>query len=282
MPFFNQQADAFASAVEQMQSDKPTTSQFDASESEAETLSEVEVRLVKANYYRAILDQPLFGDDESDIAYDVEREFRDFALERLRILLGMQLEKAPEEKAFSSDQEEVLKEWADRLIARPQLLGVVASGQPQVQPAQVRPAAPAVQTTKPQVNQVAAQTPRKRGRPPGSGKNQRTQTRQPDSQSQPVAQLSKDELAAGVKVDEKGKYFEQQGQDAVTGQPKLIKMYLTTQSTPVNDPSYKPMPPPDSDIALMREQAEANMMQSKAVNLHPKMGQILNHFLTGE
>src|SRR5688572_18508420 len=106
MPFFSQSQGSFPNidAMEEQlqQSQVPPNSPPQGGDGapppydpydEAETLSEVEERLVKANYYRAILDQPLFGADDSDTAADVEREFRDFALERLRILLGMQAEK---------------------------------------------------------------------------------------------------------------------------------------------------------------------------------------------
>ncbi len=297
MPFFSQQVGAFAQAVEQL--DAPTASplqgsnrpppDFDDQEQvEAETLSEVEIRLVKANYYRAILDQPLFGADDSDAAFEVEREFRDFALERLRILLGMQAEKAPEEKAFTEDQEDVLREWADRLMAKPQLLGVVPSNQPQVSMTTVRPVSQQSppRPIKPTVNQVSVATqtvPRKRGRPPGTGKNQRLQQSQAlDTQPSQTHGLSQSEIDAGMKIDAEGKYFEQNGHDQVTGQPKIIKMRVGGVQVPVNDPNYKPMPSPDSDISMMREQQEAGMMHNKAINLHPKMGEILNHFMSKE
>jgi hypothetical protein len=298
MPFFSQSAgsfpniDAMEEQLQQSQNPPATQQAGNANTqhydqfSEAETLSEVEVRLVKANYYRAILEQPLFGADDSDIAYEVEQEFRAFALERLRILLGMQAEKQPEEKPFTPDQEEVLREWADRLIVKPQLLGVAANPAPQVQQATVRqPApvapAPAPKPVQPTVNQVAVptqQAPKRRGRPPGTGKNQRAA----QAPQAPLPQLTQAEIDNGVKVDAGGKYMEQPGHDAITGQPKLIKVYLQAQQTPVNDPNYKPMPMADSDTLLMKEQMEATSMHNKAINLHPAMGQILNHFISKE
>ncbi len=143
-------------------------SQFQSFEKEASTLSEVEARLVKANYYRAILDQSLFGEDGDVTAQEVQAEFRDFAITKLRQLMGIEPQQpaaAPVAAQFSDDEVRVLKALADRMAAKLPMLQnkpqVVERKEPTVQPVTLRPKkqTPAPKRQVPQVQEEPVRAP---------------------------------------------------------------------------------------------------------------------------
>lgn len=108
------------------------------------SLEEVDKRLHKASYYRAILDNSLFGGDTSDVAEEVESEFREFARKRLSVLMGIETESAqsnPEivflTENLTEERVEALVAWADKLLAKPHLLA--AQPQPQATPVMTAP-----------------------------------------------------------------------------------------------------------------------------------------------
>ena len=280
MTFFSKRADAFETAIEQ--ANNPTQQKAnppklqDFMEAEERILSEVQARLIKANYYRLILDQNLFGDAEDAIAYEVEQEFREFAVERLSILMGLKTAPAlAVESRFSPEQEEALAEWANRLINKPHLLGVgnaqAQLQQVKVQPTQQPPTPPKLTPVVTQQYQQVQQ--RKRGRPPGTGKYQKQSSVE---LATPTAVKTEEVLPEGIKVDEKGnKYFEQL--DPVTNY--MVKMFVNGQPPPVDDPNYKKMPTEDQAIQLgMMQGAD---IQAKMTNSSPMMGQLFNKLLKG-
>lgn len=132
---------------------KNEVDQFDQIDAEVNTLSEVEVRLVKANLYRAILDQPLFGNDDDAITREVQDEIRQYTLKRLRQLIGIdQEDKVIAAKAlFTDTQVTTLRALADRMAGK-----LTALATPQVAP--VAPQAP-------QVRSVQVATAPKKSRP---------------------------------------------------------------------------------------------------------------------
>src|SRR5438046_1410664 len=85
---------------------------------EIRTLAEAQRRLRKANFYQAILSQPLFGENISEEGIEVEAEMREFALKRLRCFLGMEAEAAEQAKTvqFDHDEEVALKQWAAKIL----------------------------------------------------------------------------------------------------------------------------------------------------------------------
>lgn len=235
---------------------------------EEETLSEVEVRLHKANYYRAVLDQQLFGEDDSEAAIEVSREFRDFALSRLRVLMGIELPPEEKQNLFSGEQVEALKVWADRLISKPTLMEAKPPPQvPTLTPVVQTPPAPKVQTV-----QVSA--------PSTKPTKKKTQAKSTKLAGRPKAEEG---LPNGVKVDSVTgeKYFEVE-KDAIDefGKPfkKKVRMSINGQNKPVNDPNYKALPNPQQ-MEQLEHQRAMNSHQTQMGN--PLIGAALNHFLKG-
>lgn len=262
---------------------QPTDEQSPESEqpTEDETLDEVEVRLHKAQYYRAVLDNDLFGGDESDVAAQVSSEFREFALTRLRVLLGIEQERVepqPVELPFSEEQIEALQMWAEKLLNKPALLQQT-SQQPQVTPvmskvevksqprfSSVPPPQPVVVTSK----RPAAKTPPKK------------ETIKSKSTAKTPKKVAKQEdLPPGVKVDENGeKYFEQEKE--VVDQygkvvKKTVKMSINDQvAPPINDPNYKPMPSPQMMQAVSQQMAQSGMGFAQGFGLGPEIQKFMN------
>lgn len=97
---------------------------------EVETMSEVRVRMQKAKYYEALLQSPLFGNDQRQLAIEVEAEVREFVMERLCTFLGMKPDgtrKSTVADTFDEEQIGALTMLANRVLKRPLLAG------PQVQ-----------------------------------------------------------------------------------------------------------------------------------------------------
>jgi hypothetical protein len=171
-------------------------------------IDEVQKRFRKAEAYNEVAEMELFGDDEEAEKYEVEAEIRAFAKERMRVYLGMQPDTRGStpvpvavELPFTDQQIQVLASWADGLIQRPQLLAAATAAPTRGRPAESTPtpAQPAPAAMAP-VRQPAAAEPGKRGRgrPPGTGKNQRAAaTQQP---TPPAPSLPK-KLPVGAEID---------------------------------------------------------------------------------
>src|SRR5271166_4052638 len=115
-------------------------------EQEVETLNEVQVRLLKADYYNALLKNPLFGPNEHPLATEVENEVRQFVMTRLRVFLGMAPDSQEQkiQNTFDDQQLEALAMWANKLLKRPAMYNLqpnAAATKPEpVMSFQVKPA----------------------------------------------------------------------------------------------------------------------------------------------
>lgn len=216
---------------------------------EVRTLSEVERRLKKANYYQAILAQPLFGGDPSEEALDVEYEMREFALKRLRALLGIDIQETPVApvSVFSPDEELALKTLAAKILAKPAVLEapvapVAIKTMEPVEPPKPKPtvrASPAPQV-QPKLRTIVDQAPalkRRPGRP----------TAPPKAEAKPV-EPPKPTPKAKKKVME----VEAQLPDGTT---KTVQLNLSGQTV---DSGRAPMPSPEQMMLMEQMKAQEN------------------------
>lgn len=107
-----------------------------AADSWDDQMSEVELRLKKASYYRTLLDDRLFTGDDDQIALDIEKEVRQFARMRLGVLLNLSAETTAASlfstqevealkglaAAFTVQEVTVLKTLAAKVLSRPGLI----------------------------------------------------------------------------------------------------------------------------------------------------------------
>jgi hypothetical protein len=222
----------------------------DAAE-EIRTLTEVERRLRKANYYQAILGQVLFEGSASEEALEVEAEIREFALKRLRILIGIEAEVSASRSSFSHEEEVALKMWAAKILGKPAVLETPAeeSRKPSLPPT-VRPAPLPEPKLRPLVDQSASKpTKRPVGRPPGTGKHQR------------AAAAATTETAPAQKIIE----------SEVTLPNGEVAKVKHDVSGPVRPAGTKPVPMPDPGMQLLMEQARAHEAAAK----NPLVGQFV-------
>ena len=188
-------------AAEEFGEPQPQQNQFaDAQARENRILSSVENRLQKANYYRLVLENPLFSDGEHEIAYEVEAEFRNFALERLQILMGERPERSeldlPEEliqvlASFTPVQLQATKLWAEKMIERdPNIQRPQAPAAPKLNPVQAQPAAPSLNVVKTEKKPRARKAPKIEPRKPSplAAAAQQVRQVQPAPQLQPRIQ----------------------------------------------------------------------------------------------
>ncbi len=250
MPFFSDMEDSFPAEVQEQNQNavdnaysELETKASQASKTiseEAKTITEVEIRLRKANFYRVVLDNPLF-DNGDEIAAEVEQEFRTFAIGRLRVLMGLQAEAKTQGEAFPPEELQVLRLWAVKLLNKPAILQVepTAVAKPTLA---TRPSAPAGLQA-PRLNRVPTQAQpsapkRGPGRPVGTGKNQ----------------LAK----KAAETDENGRQFVmvERGSDE-KGNAKFVKVDVTP---PVRVETHKPAPMPNQETALMMEIMKADQV----------------------
>ena len=81
-------------------------------------MSEVEYRLEKAQLYKQFVTGKIF-DGTGQVVQEVTTEFRDFARNQLQILMGVGAKKEP--GVFAENEIKVLKLFADRLLASPEV-----------------------------------------------------------------------------------------------------------------------------------------------------------------
>lgn len=233
---------------------------------EIEMLDEAQKRFRRAEALNEVINMNLFDDSREQEFYEIEEEIREFARKRMHVYLGMSPDDARPAKPekvklpFSQPQIEVLTAWADNLINRPTLIAAPKMRVEQQQQQQVaeqpkQQSAPTIRIpqTAPQGSQMAA--PRRRGRPPGTGKNQRAAAMQqqqmaPQAQQQQVASPAQgvptQNLPDGAMIDEEGFPYIMQ-EIMVHGKPKLVKSRLTEQAKPMG---AQPQPWPSGHSPL--------------------------------
>ena len=86
-------------------------------EAESAQLSEVEVRLEKANCYRVLLQDSMFS-DYTPATSEVEAEIRTFIQKRLRVLMGIEQDTSGPSGTFSKEEVSALKHLASRVISK--------------------------------------------------------------------------------------------------------------------------------------------------------------------
>lgn len=168
-------------------------------------LADIESRLGRASYYRALIDQPIFQEDDqgyiAEEALVVEDEIRVFILERLGELLGTARPKAAVQPAlkpqFNPQQAQALSLFADAMLKKQQAAANPAPQQApqraapvqqpqrlQVQPSEPQEAPPAAYEPPQELRQEAPPPPPYQPPPPPQQPAVRTRSvRQPQVRS---------------------------------------------------------------------------------------------------
>lgn len=238
---------AFDDVVEEEQE------QVQRTEAEFRTLSAVEARLLKANLYRAVLDNPLFPDEGDDIAAEVEQEYREFTLSRLNALMG--ISEANPATDLDLEEKTVLKAWARKLLSKPAVLGL-----PAAQPQEAKTPVLAPVTVRTQVRtQPQVQAPRIQAQPVAA----RTQPQKTAAPKKAIKVKPRGEETSEPVGDDdfvfKGgkKYVKRDGTDAITGKPKVVLVDVTGFTKPTN---VAPVPYPGQQAAMMHEMNVSSML----------------------
>lgn len=215
--------------------------------------NEAERRLRRAQYYQSILNEELFQDDGSQDAIDVREEIREFARNRLAILLGVKTEQTAAKSAIFDDQEvKVLKQIVAKLLKKPEL--AEPAKPPSLKPVngpKTRPAPALTKKTEPQETKqrpVSPTAPARGSKPTG-------------------AFIELDGIKYTEFQDNRGSFY--RGPDGrkyivatnEAGQ-KFMKSVMT-QSRPNPDSVVKPIPRLDSDTmaVVASRHAKAAMAQ---------------------
>lgn len=215
---------------------------------EMDLMTEARTRFAKAALYEQMITGQLFEGDDP-VTLEVENEFKEFAEERLMVLLGMQAEKASKDVSFDSEQVEALRMLADKILKRQ--VPVLT--------------APAPQKAAPPVGQLAAPK-RGRGRPPGPSKKaapppvHRTQFTRPPPLAPPSAVVTQPDPPANPSQPEKKTIT------LPNGQVKEVQV----SKGQVRGVGVLPMPSPDEMVAIAQAHGEAayrnhgSLMNAKA------------------
>lgn len=225
---------------------------------EIDLMTEARTRFAKAALYEQMITGQLFEGDDP-VTLEVENEFKEFAEERLMVLLGMHAEKLNKNvQTFDAEQVEALKMLADKILKR-----------------QVPVLAQAVQQPKPPPPQPVAQLAapkRGRGRPPGTKKEvvapvsvppriRENRTEHPASpQVFPIEQTKQSDPPANPSLPDK----------RVVTLPNGQVKEVTVSKGQVKGSGVLPMPSPEEMVALAQmhgEMAYKNhgaLMQAKA------------------
>ncbi len=125
-------------------------------------LSDVDLRLETADYYRAILRHEFF-DTESNASQIVDREIRTFIRERLEVLLGLRTANQPSvvvEAPFDDEEVQALKLLASKVLKRPGIVSEPPAVKKMATPAPVaKPQVQAQVKAKPQAKKIPAPAP---------------------------------------------------------------------------------------------------------------------------
>lgn len=221
-----------------------------APKQEVDLMAQARERFAKAALYEQIIEGQLFeGDDEVTLA--VEEEFKAFAEERMAILLGMKQPKEDLAAQFTPDELAYVKAWIGFLKKKKVLSDSDLAEHRKAQPAATpTPRAAEVRTQATpapvQVGQLSAPK-RGRGRPPGTGKNQRAAAQQASPQVNPYVTPAAAPPQLPVGVPAIRQVVLPNGKTAtVNVAPTQVK---PTAAASGPGPRYVPMPSPDEMVA---------------------------------
>lgn len=231
-----QQAQRLDAAYEEMNSrDRAAAAEVAR---EVDLMTEARTRFAKAALYEQIIEGMIFEGDDA-VTLEVENEFKAFAEERLRVLLGMEGNLKRPEASFEEDELNVLKAWANKMLGR---VASIPRPEAPVQPklATMRPAPP---VAPPQGTLSAPK--RGRGRPPGTGKHQIAR----------AAAEQNGQLPPSRRADPQAKQVMMP--NGVVGTITPQRGRVKPQQGAASDPKPLPMPSPDEMIGMAMEQGEA-------------------------
>lgn len=206
---------------------------------EVDLMTEARVRFAKASLYEQIIEGQLFQSDDQ-ITLEVENEMKTYAEQQLRRLLNIEDEANPTQK-LEEEEITVLKMFAAKMLGRPASIPR-PNDPPKV--IQVRPLAVPVLPPTP----VLAAPKRGRGRPPGTGKNQRAQVPQDgqNTRTVPSATNRRPDPVATRPV-------QPQPQSNRTPSGQVANQVMDHDQKPL------PMPSPDEMVAQAAEQGDRGL-----------------------
>lgn len=242
----DQQQQRVDAAYQEMQ--KQEQAAVVAVQREVDLMTEARTRFAKAALYEQIIEGELFQSDDP-ISLEVEQEFKTFAEERLRILLGMETEKAA--SRLEEDEVAVLKLFAAKLMGRSAAIPRPAA----VEAPKLAAPRPPVAVPGPVVPAQLAPPKRGRGRPPGTGKNQR-------AQAEAMAAALAQRQAMQKAVQELNARNRQVSVPDPVATVKQVAAAAATAKTgqivpSAGEPRPLPMPSPDEMVAQAAEVGES-------------------------
>lgn len=219
-----------------------------------EHMSEAERRISLAGYYKQLAKGGVFNDGSEEAAV-VDAELKQFARERMDLLLNLGNYKPKVEMPFTDAQVEVLRALADRYAQKQS----TPSGQPQVRPLQP-PAAPAApQQVRPTVPQVKPLTP-----PPNAQRASQAASR-PARAKKPVAKPKAPKV--DIETFPLGEVFEENGKKyKVVEHPdngKRMKIHVTARQ--VGQARSVPMPTPQQMEHVSEQMAQRDLNSNAAL-----------------
>lgn len=208
---------------------------------EVDLMTEARVRFAKAALYEQIIEGQLFEGNDA-ITLEVENEMKAHAEMRMRQMLNIEDEANPQSK-LDDEEINVLKLFAAKLMGRPASIPRPAIEAPKVL---AKPIAAPI----PQPPPLAAPK-RGRGRPPGTGKNQRqvaptVQSSTPRQHPDPVATR---QVPRNPPTDSKA--------------GKVVSQVTDDDVKPL------PMPSPDEMVAMAADQGERGLRAATANMRNP-------------
>jgi hypothetical protein len=222
---------------------------LDQEEQLDEEMSEAEKRINLAGYYKQLAKGGIFN-DASEEAKIVDKEVRQFARERMAILLGLPSAPKPKvELPFTENQIQVLQWMADRYYEKQQQ----AVSQPAMRP----PAPPAV-VPPPQVAKPTIPTIKPLSAPANAQKSESKPVRKAKTDK---SKIDYDKISDGEVFLENGKHWKFVT-NPETGKRLKLGVNLKRQVTP---PHRQPMPSNES-MAMISEQQAMNQVVNAPIN----------------
>lgn len=220
-----------------------------------EQLAEVDQRVELIQYYRSLLIHDFFDGDNTASAVSVQSEVRQFIRGRLKVLLGMEVERevVKEQPLFNAEELAALKALAAKVMGKPALIEKPASPTPHApkQPPTLKKAAP---PPTPAATPVTTKKAQPKAAPKAAKTVQATKPQQPKPQGG---------KGGGKVINENGKVYK-----IVLVDGKEVKMDITPQARPVGAvPFPTPTGPQATSISENQAKIEASSYADPLVNV---------------